>query len=221
MLRLPGEGPSLGEIVARKELAGRRGEGILSRRELLRRSLFAGVALLGVELGALFVGGMWPTASQASPRIRVGSLAEVVAANPGLPIAEGFPAYVPAARAFVVLLDPARQAFLPGADETGDGSDLNVRALSQVCPHLGCRPNPCLEDFWMQCPCHQSRYDRRGTKIAGERYGPAARGMDRFPIEVDARGVLTINTRKVIRGPAPKALGEPGVEMPRVTNGCA
>jgi hypothetical protein len=45
--------------------------------------------------------------------------------------------------------------------------------------------------------------------------------MDRFPIEVDERGVLTIDTRKVIRGPSPKALGEPGVIPPRAASGCA
>jgi nitrite reductase/ring-hydroxylating ferredoxin subunit len=220
VLRIPGDKPSLADIVARRELAGR-SDGGLSRRELLRKSLLAGVALLGVELGALFVGGMWPTGSRASSRVRVGTLDELIVSNPGLPIADGFPAYVPSARAFVVLLDPARRAFLPGVDDRGDGTALNVRALSQVCPHLGCRPNPCIEDFWLHCPCHQSRYDRRGTKIAGERYGPAPRSMDRFPIEVDADGALTIDTGRVIRGPAPKALGEPGVELPRVTEGCA
>ena len=82
----------------------------------------------------------------------------------------------------------------PGSDATGDGTAVNVRALSQICPHLGCRPNPCIQDFWFHCPCHQSRYDRLGIKAAGERYGPAPRGMDRFAIEVDADGVLTIDT---------------------------
>ena len=106
--------------------------------------------------------------------------------NPGLPIRDGFPAYVAAARAFVVLVDPGRGDWQPGADPTGDGTALNVRALSQRCPHLGCRPNPCIEDFWFHCPCHQSRYDRLGIKAAGERYGPAPRGMDRFAIAVDA-----------------------------------
>jgi Rieske Fe-S protein len=216
-----GDGGSLADRVARRELAKGRGEGRLSRRELLRKAVFASVAVWGVQLAALALGGLWPTASRASSRVRVGSLAEVIAANAGLPIAEGFPAYVPAARAFVMLLDPARQAFLPGLDDTGDGTALNVRALSQVCPHLGCRPNPCIEDFWLHCPCHQSRYDRLGTKIAGTQYGPAARSMDRFPIEVDAAGILTIDTRRVIRGPAPVALGEPGVIPPRVATGCA
>ena len=142
------------------------------------------------------------------------------ALGPGLPFLDGFPVYAQTARAFIVLVDPKAAHFVPGTDEKGDGR-LNVRALSQRCPHLGCRPNPCIEDFWLHCPCHQSRYDRLGTKIAGEQYGPAPRSMDRFPIEVDERGVLTIDTREVIRGPAPKALGDPGVIPPRVASGCA
>ena len=120
-----------------------------------------------------------------------------------------------------MLVDPAFQAFLPGIDATGDGRALNVRALSQVCPHLGCRPNPCLEDFWLRCPCHQSRYDRLGTKAAGVTYGPAPRGMDRYAVEVDDVGVLTIDTRQVVLGPLPEALGSPGLIPPRVANGCA
>ena len=184
MVERRGDGPSLADIMGRRELAGRR-DGQLSRRELLRKALLAGVVLWGIEAAALALGGLWPTGSRASTKVRVGTLDELIAANPGLPIDEGFPAYVPAARAFVMLLDPGRRIFLPGIDETGDGSALNVRALSQICPHLGCRPNPCIEDFWLHCPCHQSRYDRLGTKIAGEQYGPAPRSMDRFPIEVD------------------------------------
>lgn len=156
----------------------------------------------------------------AALRVRVGTLADLVAANPGLPVADGFPAYVPAARAFVILVDPLRGGWQPGVDATGDGTALNVRAMSQVCPHLGCRPNPCLEDFWLRCPCHQSRYDRLGIKVAGERYGPAPRGMDRYAIEVDGDGVLTIDTAQVTLGPLPVALGQPGLIPPRVENGC-
>ena len=64
---------------------------------------------------------------------------------------------------------PERGGWFQGEDATGDGRALNVRALSKRCPHLGCRPNPCLEDFWIHCPCHQSRYDRLGTKVDGVR----------------------------------------------------
>ena len=143
-----------------------------------------------------------------------------MAANPALPIREGFPAYVQAAHAFVMLIDPARPEWLTGEDLTGDGTALNVRALSQRCPHLGCRPNPCVEDFWFRCPCHQSRYDRLGIKAAGERFGPAPHGMDRFAVTVDASGILTIDTATVTLGPLPVALGQPGIIPPRVQDGC-
>ena len=72
----------------------------------------------------------------------------------------------------------------------------------------------------MHCPCHQSRYDRLGIKAAGEAYGPAPRSMDRYAVEVDEQGVLTINTGVVIRGPQPIALGQPGLIPPRVPHGC-
>ena len=132
----------------------------------------------------------------------------------------GFPAYVPAARAFIVIVDPSRQGWSSGRDETGEGSALNVRAMSQRCPHLGCRPNPCVEDFWFRCPCHQSRYDRLGTKAAGELFGPAPRGLDRYAIEVDASGVLFVDTSRITLGPLPVALGQPGLLPPLVERGC-
>ena len=124
------------------------------------------------------------------------------------------------AKSFIVTIDPSRRGWLPGSDPTGDGTALNVRALSQRCPHLGCRPNPCLEDFWLRCPCHQSRYDRLGTKIAGEQYGPAPQGMNRYAVRVDAEGVLFVDTSRLTLGPLPIALGEPGVIPPLVENGC-
>ena len=74
-----------------------------------------------------------------------------------------------------MLVDPGQQQFLPGEDTTGDGTALNVRALYQRCPHLGCKPNPCLKNFWFECPCHGSRYDRLGIKADGAQYGPAPR----------------------------------------------
>lgn len=192
----------------------------LSRRGLLRRALATAVGLWLVEVSAGTVGFVWAAGIVGGGKVRVGTYDELRVASGDLPIAEGFPAYIRDARAFVVLVDTSRQAWLPGVDPTGDGALLNVRALSQRCPHLGCRPNPCLEDFWFQCPCHQSRYDRLGIKAAGERYGPAPRGMDRYPIEVDADGVLTIDTSRVTLGPLPVALGQPGIIPPLVEDGC-
>ena len=159
-------------------------------------------------------------ATAGGGRIRIGTFEDLIAANGGLPIVDGFPAYVADARAFVMTINPGLGRWIPGTDPTGDGSALNVRALSQLCPHLGCRPNPCVEDFWFHCPCHQSRYDRLGIKPAGTRFGPADRSMDRHPIEVDQDGVLTVDTSRVMLGPLPIALGQPGVLPPLVARGC-
>ena len=194
--------------------------GAISRRTLLRRTVGLGVAVWLTEIVAGTLGFAWSAIVLAAPKVRAGTLADLIARNQGLPIADGYPAYVSEAKAFVVLLDPTRRAFFPGSDETGDGTLLNVRALSQRCPHLGCRPNPCIEDRWFHCPCHQSRYDRLGIKPEGTTFGPAARGMDRYAIEVDGDGVLTIETGRVALGPLPVALGQPGLIPPRVPHGC-
>jgi cytochrome b6-f complex iron-sulfur subunit len=194
--------------------------GGLSRRQLLRRAVGAGVGLWLIEMTAGTLGFLWSAAAQATPRVRIGTYRELLAANGDLPVADGFPAYVAAAKAFIVVIDPARAGWTAGKDETGEGSALNVRALSQRCPHLGCRPNPCVEDFWFRCPCHQSRYDRMGTKAAGELYGPAPHGMDRYAIEVDASGVLFVDTGRITLGPLPVALGQPGLIPPLVQQGC-
>jgi cytochrome b6-f complex iron-sulfur subunit len=210
-------GPIPGPVLRARRTAQAGG---LSRRTLLRAALATGVGLWVAEVIGGTAAFAWSAVASITPKVKVGTFAELVAANPGLPLREGFPAYVQAAHAFVILIDPARPEWRTGEDTTGDGTVLNVRALSQRCPHLGCRPNPCVEDFWFRCPCHQSRYDRLGIKPAGELYGPAPHGMDRFAVSVDAAGILTIDTAKVTLGPLPVALGQPGVIPPRVQNGC-
>jgi len=193
----------------------------VSRRQLLRYSIGGAMAVWLLEVTAGTIGFIWPNLSGGfGGKVRIGTLDEIKLLNSSLPIAEGFPAYFPEARAYVVLMDTGRQQFVQGEDTSGDGSALNVRSLYQRCPHLGCKPNPCIEDYWFHCPCHQSRYDRLGIKPAGERYGPAARGMDRFAITVDDQGVLTVDTSHITLGPLPIALGQPGLIPPRVENGC-
>jgi Rieske Fe-S protein len=192
----------------------------ISRRTLLRRSIGMGVALWLAEVGTGSIAFLWNAVAGGSPKVRIGTLDEIADLDANLPFRSGFPMYVQAARSFVVLVDPRQQRFTPGQDPNGDGT-LNVRALSQVCPHLGCRPNPCIEDFWFHCPCHQSRYDRLGIKPKGSSFGPAERGMDRFAVEVDADGVLTIDTGHRTLGPLPISLGQPGVIAPLAPPGSA
>jgi cytochrome b6-f complex iron-sulfur subunit len=193
----------------------------ISRRQLLRYSIGGGIALWLLEVTAGTIGFIWPNLSGGfGGKVKIGTLDDLKLQNSALPIAEGFPAYVPEARAFVILFNPGQQRYVAGDDVSGDGSALNVRALYQRCPHLGCKPNPCLKNFWFECPCHGSRYDRLGIKAAGAQYGPAPRSMDRFSISVDSGGVLTIDTGKITLGPLPVALGQPGIIPPRTPTGC-
>jgi cytochrome b6-f complex iron-sulfur subunit len=193
----------------------------VSRRELLRGSLAAAVGLWILEISAGTLSFLWPNLSgEFGGEIEIGTLDELKADNSDLPVDEGFPVFVSKAKAFVMLIDPARQQFVPGGDDTGDGTSVNVRALYQRCPHLGCKPNPCLKNFWLECPCHGSRYDRLGQKVAGEQFGPAPRSMDRFATTVTPDGVLVINTGKITLGPLPIALGQPGVIPPKSPTGC-
>jgi cytochrome b6-f complex iron-sulfur subunit len=193
----------------------------LSRRQLLRGSLAGGVTLWLLEVTAGTLGFLWPNLrGEFGGEVEVGTLDDIKAQNSTLPIAEGFPAYVSEARAFIVLVNPGRQGFVPGEDTTGDGTALNVRALYQRCPHLGCKPNPCLRNFWLECPCHGSRYDRLGIKAAGPAFGPAPRGMDRFSARVGPDGKLVLDTGKITLGPLPVALGQPGIIPPKSPTGC-
>ena len=193
----------------------------ISRRTLLRRSI-GGVTLLWLtEVAAGSIGFLWPnTRGGFGGTVDIGTIDDIKAANASLPFAEGFPAYYQQARAFIMLVDPSRQEFVAGEDTSGDGTALNVRALYQRCPHLGCKPNPCLRNFWLECPCHGSRYDRLGIKADGAQYGPAPRGMDRFSISVNADGILTLDTSKITLGPLPVPVGQPGIIPPKSPVGC-
>jgi len=193
----------------------------LSRRQLLRTSLAAAVGVWLLQAAAGTVGFIWPNlAGGFGGKITIGKYSDVKSQNSAIPVDQGFPAYYADARAFVILIDPSQQEFIPGEDKSGDGTALNVRALYQRCPHLGCKPNPCLKNFWLECPCHGSRYDRLGTKAAGAQFGPAPRSMDRFAVIVDQQGVLTIDTGKITLGPLPVALGQPGLIPPKTPTGC-
>jgi cytochrome b6-f complex iron-sulfur subunit len=193
----------------------------LSRRQLLRVALGTSVGLWLLEVTAGTIGFIWPNlAGGFGGELVIGTLEDVKNQNSNLPIDEGFPAYYAFARSFVILVDPSQQRFIAGQDDSGDGTALNVRALYQRCPHLGCKPNPCLKNFWLECPCHGSRYDRLGIKADGAQYGPAPRSMDRFAISVDGDGVLIINTGKITLGPLPVALGQPGLIPPLTPTGC-
>ena len=73
---------------------------------------------------------------------------------------------------------PARRVGAVWLLREGAGGDT-VKALSAVCPHLGCLIERRGDGF--NCPCHVSAFARDGRALDG----PSPRAMD--PIEVRVR----------------------------------
>jgi cytochrome b6-f complex iron-sulfur subunit len=191
----------------------------LSRRQLIRRSLGAGIGLWLLEVGGGTVGFLWPNLSSGfGGTVTLGTLDTVAGfpAVPGTSIRDGAPSYFTEARAYVSLIDPTL-GFSDGASPDGAGELTNVRTMYQRCPHLGCKPNYCVKSSRFECACHGSIYDRLGTKV--KELGPAPRGMDRFAHSVEG-GVLTVDTSRITLVPLPVALGQPGLLPATSPTGC-
>lgn len=87
---------------------------------------------------------------------------------------------------------PAAKAYLANIEGT-------TVALSEKCPHLGCRVPFCDSSGQFECPCHGSTFNRAGEF----RGGPSPRGLDRYPTTVDPdNGLIYVDTGELITGPA-------------------
>ncbi len=170
----------------------------VARRQFLNRGI---VAMFGLGLsgfGAASIAFLWPQgASGFGAKINVGRIPDVQAAI----LAGGGFFYVPEGRMWITEYPAAalekastQYSFFPQVQQ---GLDAGVVALYQTCPHLGCRVPECGTSQWFECPCHGSQYNRVGEKKGG----PAPRGMDRFPMEVNASNELLVDTGAVIQGP--------------------
>ena len=211
------EPQALTEPVLREMRNGRSGG--ISRRQLIRRSIGAAVGLWLLEVSAGTIGFLWPNLSRGFGGVLALGDIETVSGSPdaeGVTLKDGAPAYVFAARAFVQLADPNR-GFQEGTSEDGMGTTTNVWTFWQKCTHLGCKPNFCSTNFWFECPCHGSRFDRLGVKI--KELGPAPRNLDRFSHQVKD-GELIVDTSRVMLGSLPIALGQPGLIPARSVSGC-
>ena len=170
-----------------------------SRRSFMRRMLGAGVGLLSLEFAGGSLAFLWPNLTEGlGARLRIGTMADVLAATPGF--ADGYPHQVASASSFLINV-PAARALAGGDGERAPSaapSAGDMLALWRKCPHLGCMVPPlCEERKRFECRCHGSTYNILGEKL--ER-GPAARGMDRFAVEVEEDGTIVIDTREIIRG---------------------
>ncbi|MFP5256151.1 MAG: ubiquinol-cytochrome c reductase iron-sulfur subunit [Acidimicrobiia bacterium] len=166
----------------------------VTRRQFFNRGIvtFFGLGLSG--FGAAVIAFLWPKLGGGfGSVISIGSTASIDAK-----IAEGSGfAYYPEGRMWVTKY-PA--AALPAARNVYSaelpGMEAGYTALYQKCPHLGCRVPECVTSQWFECQCHGSQYNRAGEKKAG----PAPRGMDRFPIQVNGSNI-SVDTGTIITGP--------------------
>jgi cytochrome b6-f complex iron-sulfur subunit len=144
-----------------------------TRRQFLRQGWKIGGGLLAVAAGWTVFESLRPLATGAS----------------GGTLVLGKPSNYP----------PESATYVPDGRLFVANTGTRIFALSQRCPHLGCRVPFCDSSGRFECPCHGSKYDLGGEWIEG----PAPRGMDRYQLTVDSStGVLVADTSKVITGPS-------------------
>lgn len=73
-----------------------------------------------------------------------------------------------------------------------------IRALSSVCPHLGCTIGFDATAGKYACPCHESFFAVDGTRETG----PAKRGLDELPVTVEGGRVKVSWVRYKLGGAA-------------------
>jgi cytochrome b6-f complex iron-sulfur subunit len=168
----------------------------VSRRQFFNRSIVGAQGLAWGGFSVAMIAFLWPSLTGGfGGKVRAGNKADIL----GEIAEKKQPFYVPEARSYVV---PYPEGAVPKAkavysDSVLPGMEAGLVALSQKCPHLGCRVPWCQTSQWFECPCHGSKYNRVGEKKGG----PAPRGMDRYPVAVDGDAV-TIDTGLNVQGPA-------------------
>jgi cytochrome b6-f complex iron-sulfur subunit len=141
-----------------------------TRRTLLLKGWKYGGALLALAAGWTMYEALRPlAASGGGGRIRLGRATRFVS---------GTATYLDEGRLYVVNVEDT------------------YFALSQRCPHLGCRVPFCVSSGRFECPCHGSIFDLAGEYIKG----PSPRGMDRYELALDG-DELVVDTGILIRGP--------------------
>jgi cytochrome b6-f complex iron-sulfur subunit len=171
--------------------------GELSRRAFMRRMLGVGAGILALE----FVGGtiafLWPQLRAGlGTKFSVGTVADIIASQPSF--ANGWPYAVGPARSFLINVPAAKELALGREASIVNPTAEQLLALYRKCPHLGCQvPGLCDELKRFTCRCHGSTYNILGEKL---KEGPAQRGMDRFAVQINANGVVVIDTSQYTFG---------------------
>ena len=167
----------------------------VTRRQFFNRGILLGQGLAVGGFGVACLAFLWPTKSGGlGTKVTVGTVAQVKEQ-----FDKKLPYYNATAKTYVVAypkddIPKAEKVYPPNIIS---GMEQGYVALSQKCPHLGCRVPWCETSQWFECPCHGSKYNRVGEK----RGGPAPRGMDRWPLEVSGDSIVVDTSGQVVTGP--------------------
>jgi cytochrome b6-f complex iron-sulfur subunit len=169
----------------------------VERRTFLRYSLIGSTAAGLGFFGLSALGFLWPRVGEGfGAELVVGNAQEIL----NEVTSERAPFRFPEGRLYVVHWDPSASGAEAqyGEDHTILDDSNGLMAIFQRCVHLGCTVPWCQSSQWFECPCHGSRYNRWGEYTDG----PAPRGLDRFPSQVDDNGDLVVDTAVVLTGPS-------------------
>ena len=178
----------------------------ITRRQFLTKALRYSVgAFAGIQVFAT-LGFMWPKISGGfGGKVDAGLISDLKD-QILQPDGSVVPAFIPDARAYVLLFDPNS---LKGSQFESNGTVAEgLTAVYQRCVHLGCRVPWCNSSQGFECACHGSKYNGVGEYYAG----PAPRNLDRFPVSVTDAGRLLINTGVILESPRAPT---PSVKYPK------
>lgn len=165
----------------------------VSRRQFLNRAWAASFSAFLGFFGMATLSFLWPKLTGGfGTRITVGDYEEIIKTVG--PDGNFKPLFVPEGRFWLTYYegDPGDIPVYLAVNAV----DTKLQALYRKCVHLGCSVPHCGTSMLFECPCHGSKY-----RLNGEYYGgPAARGLDRFPVLVES-GKVVVDTGDTQEGP--------------------
>ena len=152
----------------------------ISRRQLLRYSIGGSLAVWLLEVTAGSIGFLWPNLTGGfGGKVRIGTLEDIKLQNTALPIADGFPAYVPEARAFIVLIEPRPPAVRRGRRCAGIRRIAERQGALPALPASRLQAEPLPEELlvrvsvpWIALRPARDQGGRGDLRAGGAEHGP-------------------------------------------------
>ena len=198
---------------------GRRPSTGISRRTLLRRSIGLGFGLWLAEVTAGSVSFLWSAVGSEATKVQVGTLDAIASRRRGPPVHGRLPGVHPGGARIRGRGRSDVGTFLPGSDPRRRGAS----STCAPCPRSA-RTSAAARTRASRTSGSIVRATSRATIASGSRRRASCsarrvRAWIAFAVEVDANGMLTIDSDARHAGPLPIALGQPGLipPLPRPT----